>query len=72
MVTEGTASVLLNLRLNLDCGYVLVNRAERETNHLSPEIVILTLPLESHVYWHVYCGWNNPALICHQTLDIGI
>lgn len=47
VVTKGAASVLLNLRLSLDWGYVLVNRAERETNHLSPGIVILTLPLET-------------------------
>jgi hypothetical protein len=39
--------VLLNLGLNLNCGYILaVNRAETEMNHLSLEIFILTLLLE--------------------------
>ena len=47
VVTKGMDFVLLNLRLNLNCGYVLVNRAETEMNHLSPEIVILTLLLET-------------------------
>lgn len=48
MVTKGIDFVLLNLRRNLDCSYVvLVNRAETEMNHLSPEIVILSLLLEA-------------------------
>lgn len=46
VVTKGIYSVSLKCGLNLDCGYVLqVNRAEM--NHLSPEIIILTLLLET-------------------------
>lgn len=47
VVTEHIDFVLLNLRPNLYCGYVLVNRAEAEMNRLSPETVTLMLPLES-------------------------
>lgn len=46
VVTEDIDFVLLELRLNLHCGYVLVNRAETEMNHLPPEIVSLPLLLE--------------------------
>lgn len=46
VVTKCTDFVLPELRSNLHCGYVLVDRAEKEMNHLSPEIVTLMLVLE--------------------------
>lgn len=45
MATESLDFALLELRLNLHCGYVLVNRAGTEMNHLSPEIVTLLMLL---------------------------
>lgn len=43
VATESIEFALLELRLNLHCGYVLVNRAGTEMNHLSPEIVTLLM-----------------------------
>lgn len=45
VMTESIDSALLEHRLNLHCGYVLVNRVGTEMNHLSPEIVTLLMLL---------------------------
>lgn len=71
VVTKGTDFVLLNFRLNLDCGYVLlVNRAEAEMKHLSPEIVILTFLLETLacVLWLEQSGFDLSSNTWYWTL----